>query len=230
MIGKVIQNFEITAKLGEGGMGEVFVATDTRLDRQVALKFLPPNYSKDPEFKARFEHEAKAAAALNHPNIITVYELGEHEGRNFIVMELIEGETLESKIKSGDISLSNAVDIAQQICDGLGSAHEAGIVHRDIKPANIFIGKNDHVKILDFGLAKSRKATTETKVGTTVGTIQYESPEQSRGENVDLRTDLFSLGVLLYEMVTSHRPFRGEFEDAIRYAIANDLPEPMARY
>jgi len=230
MIGIQIHQFKILEKIGEGGMGEVYLASDTRLERKVALKFLPPNYSADPDFKARFEHEAKATAALNHPNIITVHEMGEHEGRLFIAMELIEGQTLESLISGGDVSLTDSIKITIQICEGLSAAHDAGVVHRDIKPANIFITKDGRAKILDFGLAKSRKATTDTKVGTTVGTVQYESPEQSRGDKVDARSDLFSLGVVLYELVTAQRPFKGEFEDAIKYAIANENPEPMARY
>jgi serine/threonine protein kinase/tetratricopeptide (TPR) repeat protein len=230
MIGTQVHQFKILEKIGEGGMGEVYLAQDTRLERKVALKFLPPNYSADPDFKARFEHEAKATAALNHPNIITVHEMGEHEGRLFIAMELIEGQTLESLISGGDVSLTDAIKTTIQICGGLSAAHDAGVVHRDIKPANIFITKDGRAKILDFGLAKSRKATTDTKVGTTVGTVQYESPEQSRGDKVDARSDLFSLGVVLYELITAQRPFKGEFEDAIKYAIANENPEPLARY
>jgi serine/threonine protein kinase/tetratricopeptide (TPR) repeat protein len=230
MIGQQIQQFKIVEKLGAGGMGEVFVAEDTRLHRKVALKFLPPHYSADPEFKSRFEHEAIAAAALNHPNIITVHDLGEHEGRLYIVLELVEGQSLEALIKSGTLTVAKSVEVILQVCDGLRAAHEAGIVHRDIKPANILIDQSGRVKILDFGLAKSRKATTDTKVGTTVGTIQYESPEQGRGDSVDQRSDLFSVGVLLYEMIAGHLPFAGEFEDAIRYAIANDDPDPLARY
>jgi serine/threonine protein kinase len=230
MIGQQINQFKIVEKLGSGGMGDVYVAEDTNLERKVALKFLPPHYSQDSEFKARFQHEARAAAALNHPNIITVYELGEHEGRMFIVLELVEGKSLEQMIESGDVKLSVAMRIGVQMCEGLGAAHEAGIVHRDIKPANILVDQSGRVKILDFGLAKSRRATAETKVGTTVGTIQYESPEQGRGDTVDQRSDLFSLGVVLYELVTGRRPFGGEFTDAIRYAIANENPEPLARF
>jgi len=159
-----------------------------------------------------------------------VYQIGEHEGRLFIALELVEGETLEQLIARGDLKTPKAVHIVTQISEGLAAAHEAGIVHRDIKPANVLMDKSGRVKILDFGLAKSRRATTETKVGTTVGTIQYESPEQGRGDAVDQRSDLFSLGVVLYEMVTGRRPFVGEFTDAIRYAIANDTPEPLARF
>ena len=230
MIGQTISHYKITAKLGEGGMGEVYVATDLKLDREVALKFLPPHLSADPEFLSRFQHEAKAAAALSHPNIVTVYEFGEHEGRQFMALELVEGQTLEALIKSGDLPLPKCLETAIQICDGLAAAHHAGIIHRDIKPANILVDKSDRVRILDFGLAKSRRATTETRVGTTVGTVQYESPEQSRGEQVDHRSDIFSFGVVLYEMIAGRTPFPGEIVEAIRYAIAHEAPEPLARY
>lgn len=230
MIGKQVHHFKIVSKIGEGGMGEVFLAEDTKLKRKVALKFLPPHISKDAEFKARFEHEATAAAALNHPNIVTVYELGEFEDRQFIAMEFIEGQGLDELIKAGDIKIERATKIALQIIEGLAAAHEAGIVHRDIKPGNIVIDQSGRVKILDFGLAKSRRATTETQAGTTVGTTQYESPEQGRGGNVDQRSDLFSVGVVLYEMIAGRLPFTGEFADAIRYAIANENPDPLARY
>ena len=172
MIGQQIHQFKILEKLGQGGMGEVYLAEDTRLDRKVALKFLPEHYSADPDFKARFEHEAKATAALNHPNIITVHDLGEHDGRLYIAMEQVDGQTLEQRISAGTMTIPEALGFSKQICDGLNAAHEAGIVHRDIKPANILVNKKGRVKILDFGLAKSRKATTETQVGTTVGTIQ----------------------------------------------------------
>jgi serine/threonine protein kinase/Tfp pilus assembly protein PilF len=226
----MVSHYRIERKLGEGGMGEVFLATDTKLDRKVALKFLPPHFTKDPEFKARFEHEAKAAAALNQPNIVTVHELNEHEDRLFIAMEYVDGESLETLIGGGDLPLERTIDIARQICDGLGEAHQAGIVHRDIKPSNILIDKKGRAKILDFGLAKSRKATTETKVGTTLGTLQYESPEQTLGKPVDARSDLFSVGSVLYEMITGRPPFTGEIEEAIRYSILNEEPEPLARY
>jgi serine/threonine protein kinase/TolA-binding protein len=243
MIGQQVNQFKILEKIGSGGMGEVYLAEDTRLDRKVALKFLPPHYSQDPDFKARFEHEAKATAALNHPNIITVHDLGEHEGRLYIAMEHVQGNTLEALIAKDSLTVDQAISVgqgppgmeqaiklAQQVCEGLRAAHDAGIVHRDIKPANILVTRDGRVKLLDFGLAKSRRATTTTQVGTTVGTIQYESPEQGRGADVDQRSDLFSLGVVLYEMITSQRPFKGEFEDAVRYAIANESSEPLARY
>jgi serine/threonine protein kinase/tetratricopeptide (TPR) repeat protein len=225
-----ILHYNIEKKLGEGGMGEVFLATDTKLDRKVALKSLPPHYTKDPEFKERFQHEAKAAAALNHSTIVTIYDLLEHEGRLFIAMEYIEGDSLENLIKDDGVSLKQAIQITQQILEGLNQAHQAGIVHRDIKPSNVVVTTDGRAKILDFGLAKSRKATTHTKTGTTLGTLQYESPEQVAGEQVDHRSDLFSVGSVLYEMVTGRTPFAGEFEDAIRYSILNEEPEPLARY
>jgi serine/threonine protein kinase/tetratricopeptide (TPR) repeat protein len=230
MIGSQILHYRVLEKLGEGGMGEVFLAEDTKLDRKVALKFLPYHFSKDPDFKARFEHEAKAAAALNHPNIVTVFELNEYEGRLFIAMEYVEGKSLEQLIAAGDLPLEQTVDIARQICDGLGKAHAAGIIHRDIKPSNILIDTDGRARILDFGLAKSHKATTETKTGTTLGTLQYESPEQCVGKPVDARSDLFSVGCVLYEMIAGRPPFTGEAEEAIRYSILNEEPEPLARY
>ena len=230
MIGARIHDYTIVDKLGAGGMGEVFVAHDARLDRKVAVKFLPVHLSTDAEFKARFEHEARAVAALKHPNIVTVHQMGEHEGRLFMVLELVEGESLEVLIREGVAEVSRIVDIVAQIADGLVAAHKAGIVHRDIKPANILIDTEGRVRVLDFGLAKSRRATTETMVGTTVGTVYYESPEQSAGRNVDARSDLFSLGIVFYELVTGRRPFEGAFVDAVRYAIGHEAPEPLSRY
>lgn len=230
MIGQSVAQYKIIEKLGAGGMGEVFLAEDTRLGRRAALKFLPVGLNTDAEFKARFEHEAKATAALNHPNIVTVYDLGEHDGALFIAMERVEGQSLQTLIKSGSLTLKQSIDIASQITKGLSAAHKAGVVHRDIKPANIMMTTDGLTKILDFGLAKSHRATTETKVGSTVGTVQYESPEQSRGEEVDSRSDLFSLGVVLFEMVTGALPFDGEYEAAIRYAITNEKPRPLSRY
>lgn len=230
MIGKTIGQYKITAKLGAGGMGEVFLAEDTKLQRKVALKFLPEKFSADPDFKSRFEHEARAVAALDHPNIVTVYELGEHDGRLFIAMQHISGSTLAELIDRDALSVRKALDLATQICEGLSAAHSAGIVHRDIKPANILVDESGRARILDFGLAKSRKATTETKIGSTLGTLQYESPEQSRGEQVDRRSDLFSFGVVFYEMITGKLPFVGDYDEAIRYAISHEAAEPLARY
>ncbi len=230
MIGHSIAHYKILEKLGAGGMGEVFLAEDTKLERKVALKFLPPHFSADSEFKSRFEHEAKATAALDHPNIVTIYELGEHEGRLYIAMQHVEGQTLAQRISAQSLGISDALDIAGQLCEGLASAHGAGIVHRDIKPANILIDPTGRVRILDFGLAKSHRATTETKIGSTLGTVQYESPEQSRGEEVDQRSDLFSVGVVLYEMITGKLPFLGDYDEAIRYSISHEAPEPIARF
>lgn len=230
MIGELIQQYKILEKLGAGGMGEVYLALDTKLDRKVALKFLPPRISSDPEFKSRFEHEAKATAALNHANIVTVHDLGEHEDRLYIVMEHLTGQSLQDIIDSDQLTSKETLDYAAQICEGLVAAHKAGVIHRDIKPANIIVTKEGRAKILDFGLAKSNRATTETKVGSTLGTVQYEAPEQSRGEESDARSDIFSLGVVFYEMITGKLPFAGEYEAAIRYAISHETPEPLARF
>lgn len=230
MIGQTIAQYKILEKLGAGGMGEVFLAEDANLHRKVALKFLPDKLNSDPEFKSRFEHEARAAAALNHPNIITVYDLGEHDGRMYIAMEHVTGKTLGDLIEANQLDVSKSIELAIQICDGLGAAHEAGIVHRDIKPANIIVDDRGRARILDFGLAKSHRATTETKIGSTVGTVQYESPEQSRGEPVDSRSDLFSFGAVLYEMLTGKLPFPGDYDAAVRYSISHEPIEPLARY
>ncbi|MBN4072336.1 protein kinase [bacterium AH-315-F03] len=230
MIGEMIQQYKILEKIGAGGMGEVFLAQDTKLDRKVALKFLPEKFSADPEFKSRFEHEAKATAALNHPNIVTVYDFGEHEGSLFIAMEHVDGQSLQALIASGSLKLHDTLDIAKQIIEGLAAAHKAGVVHRDVKPANIMMTEDGRAKLLDFGLAKSQKATLETKVGATLGTVQYESPEQSRGESVDRRSDLFSLGVVIYEMATGALPFEGEYDAQIRYAISHEQAKPVSRY
>jgi non-specific serine/threonine protein kinase len=230
MIGQTLSHYRILEQIGAGGMGQVYLAEDLQLERKVALKFLPPDFTRDPEFKARFEHEAKATAALNHPNIVTVYELAEHEGQLFIAMEHVDGRSLEELIERGDLTLGRSVEIACQICEGLSKAHQAGIVHRDIKPSNILIDADGRAKILDFGLAKSKKASTLTKTGTTLGTLRYESPEQATGQPVDARSDLFSVGAVLYEMITGRSPFAGEMEEAVRYAVVHETPEPLARY
>lgn len=230
MLGRKIDRYTIVEKLGAGGMGEVYLAEDETLHRKVALKFLPDRLSGDPDFRARFEHEARAVAALDHPNIVTVHELGEHEGRLYIAMQHVPGRTLAELIDSGELRLRGALNLAIQICEGLAAAHKAGIIHRDIKPANILVDESRRARILDFGLAKSEKATTETRAGSTLGTVQYESPEQSRGEQVDQRSDLFSFGAVLYEMITGKLPFPGEFDEAIRYSISHEAAEPLARY
>jgi len=228
MVGSVISHYEILAKIGEGGMGVVYKARDTRLDRYVALKFLPPELTKDPAVKTRFILEAKAASALQHNNICTIHEIDEtREGQMFICMDYYDGETLNRKIERGPLKIENIIKIAVQIAQGLAKAHEKGIVHRDIKAANVLMTDDDVVKILDFGLAKLQGYTKMTKIGSTVGTAPYISPEQAKGEEVDHPTDVWSLGVVLYEMVTGQLPFKGEYEQAILYQITNVTPEPI---
>jgi serine/threonine protein kinase/tetratricopeptide (TPR) repeat protein len=227
MIGKTISHYKILEKLGEGGMGVVYKAEDTKLKRTVALKFLPNELTRDEEAKRRFIQEAQAASALDHSNICTIFEVNEtREGQSYIVMAYYEGETLKDKIKDKKQKIKNAVDITIQIAQGLAEAHENGVVHRDIKPANILLTKKSDVKILDFGLAKLSGQTRITKTGTTVGTIAYMSPEQLRSEVIDHRTDIWSLGVVLYEMVTGQLPFKGEYEQAMIYSILNETFPP----
>jgi serine/threonine protein kinase/Tfp pilus assembly protein PilF len=227
MIGTIISHYKILEKLGGGGMGVVYKAQDTRLDRPVALKFLPPDLTRDPEAKARFIHEAKAASALQHANICTIHDIEEHDGQLFIVMDCYEGETLKNRIDRGPLKIEEALDVAVQIAQGLQKAHEKGIVHRDIKPANILITTDDVAKIVDFGLAKLTGRSVLTKSGTTVGTAAYMSPEQARGEQVDQRTDIWSLGVVMYEMVTGRLPFPAEYAEAIVYRILHEEPEAI---
>jgi non-specific serine/threonine protein kinase len=230
MIGKSVSHYKIVEKLGEGGMGEVYLAEDTKLNRQVALKFLPSQLALDKTFKERFKREAQASAALNHPNIITVHEVSEHEGRPFIAMEYVEGQSLKEVIAGKDLSIEEILNIAIQISDGLAKAHQAGIVHRDIKPHNIMIDKDGRARICDFGLAKAKRDAMLTQTGTTLGTVAYMSPEQARGHEVDQRSDIFSLGVILYEMFTRQLPFKGEHEAAIFHSIINEHPQPLARF
>jgi serine/threonine protein kinase len=235
MIGKTILHYKILEKIGEGGMGVVYKAEDTKLKRTVALKFLPQDLSRDDESKERFIHEAQAASALDHNNICTIYEIDETkpapgepgDGQMFIAMACYDGETLKKKIEGGPQKLEDAIDISLQISEGLSQAHEKDIVHRDLKPANVMLTKDGVVKILDFGLAKLRGQTKLTKVGTTLGTAPYMSPEQARGEEVDNRTDVFSLGVLLYEMLSGQLPFKGDYHEAIIYSILNEDQEPI---
>jgi serine/threonine protein kinase/Tfp pilus assembly protein PilF len=228
MIGKTISHYKILEKLGEGGMGVVYKAEDLKLKRTVALKFLPPELTRDPEAKERFIQEAQAASALDHPNICTIHEIDETEdGQMFIVMACYEGETLKKKVISNQLSVDSAIDFAIQIAQGLAKAHEHGITHRDIKPANVMITKDGVVKILDFGLAKLAGQTGLTRAGTTLGTVAYMSPEQAQGEVVDQRTDIWSLGVVLYEMLTGQLPFKGEYEQAVIYSILNEIPESI---
>jgi serine/threonine-protein kinase len=226
MIGQTISHYKILEKLGEGGMGVVYKAEDTKLKRTVALKFLPPSVS-DATAKKRFVQEAQAASSLEHPNICSIHQIDETpDGRMFIVMPCYEGETLQAKIERGPIKLEEGVDIAIQASSGLSKAHERGIVHRDIKPGNIFITSDGLVKIVDFGLAKLGGRTKLTRTGTTPGTVIYMSPEQLKGEDVDQRSDIWALGVVLYEMITGETPFRGDFEQAMVYSIMNEEPRP----
>jgi len=228
MIGKTISHYKILDKIGEGGMGVVYKAEDTKLKRTVALKFLPPEFSRNAEAKERFIHEAQAASALDHPNICTIYEINStDENQMFIAMAYYEGETLKEKIERKPIDIDESINIGKQIAQGLEKAHDKGIIHRDIKPANIFITNDGLVKILDFGLAKLSGHTKLTKIGSTMGTISYMSPEQAQGLGVDHRTDIWSLGVVLYEMVAGQLPFKGEFEQAVIYSIMNEDPEQI---
>jgi serine/threonine protein kinase/Flp pilus assembly protein TadD len=227
MIGQTISHYKILEKLGEGGMGIVYKAEDTKLKRTVALKFLPPEFTRDKDAKERFFVEAQAAAALEHQNICNIYEIEEAEDQIFIVMSYVEGQNLKEKIESGPLQIKESLKIAIQIAEGLQEAHEKGIVHRDIKSANIMITEKGQVKIMDFGLAKLKGKSKLTKAGTTVGTAAYMSPEQSMGKKVDHRTDIWSLGVVLYEMVTGQLPFKGDYEQAVVYSILNEEPEPV---
>ena len=201
MIGQIISHYRIIEQLGCGGMGVVYKAEDTRLNRIIALKFLPPELTRDKEAKQRFIHEAQAASSLQHHNICTIHDIDETEdGQMFICMDSYEGETLKEKITKGPLKIDETINIAIQLAEGLQCAHDHGIIHRDIKPANIFITKAGEVKILDFGLAKLTGRSIITKMGSTVGTVDYMSPEQTRGENIDHRTDIWSFGIVLYEM------------------------------
>ena len=228
MIGRTISHYKILEKLGEGGMGVVYKAEDTKLMRTVALKFLPEELTRDAEAKTRFLHEARAASSLDHQNICNIHEVDETEdGRVFISMACYEGETLKEKIGSGPLNLNEAIRIAMQIASGLQEAHEKGIVHRDIKPDNVMLTPKGLTKVMDFGIARSAGGTTITREGSTLGTTAYMSPEQARGERVDHRSDIWSLGVVLYEMITGTLPFKGDHEPAIVYSVMNEEAEPV---
>ena len=230
MINKTISHYRILEKLGEGGMGIVYKAQDTKLDRIVALKFLPKHLLCDQEAKTRFEHEAKTASSLNHPNITTIHEIDEFEGECFISMEYVEGKSVKELIKGKPLSIKEILNISIQIAEGLNTAHKKGIVHRDIKSDNIMLTNEGLVKIMDFGLAKLKGATKLTTMGLTLGTLAYMSPEQVQGIELDQRSDMFSFGVVLYEMITGQLPFKGEHEAAVIYSILNEAPEPLERY
>jgi serine/threonine protein kinase/Flp pilus assembly protein TadD len=245
MIGQTVSHYHITAKLGSGGMGVVYEAEDTKLGRHVALKFLPAEMAKDAAALERFQREARAASALNHPGICTVHEIDQHEGQHFIAMELLEGETLAERIRKGPFEIGPLLDLGVQLADALESAHAKGIVHRDLKPANIFVNTRGQAKILDFGLAKIERARPAggdhseaptaiqpnelTTAGSTMGTVSYMSPEQARGQLTDARTDLFSLGTVLYQMATGVLPFQGETSAVVFDAILNREPPPPAQ-
>ena len=224
---RVIAHYRLLEKLGEGGMGVVYKALDTKLNRPVALKFLAPRLTQDPDAKRRFRREARAAAAVDHPNICTVHEINEVDGQIFIAMAYIEGPSLDKKITAGPLPLDEALDIAVQTAQGLQAAHEKGVVHRDIKSANILLTTRGQVKIVDFGLAQLADPERLTKTGTTLGTPAYMSPEQARWEELDRRTDIWSLGVVLYEMVRGQLPFQGEVERAMMHSILHADPEPL---
>ncbi len=229
MIGQTISHYKITEKLGEGGMGVVYKATDTELNRPVALKFLAPHPLQDEEGRKRFRREAQAAAALDHPNICTVYEIGQADDQSFIAMAFLEGRPLSKKIGDGPLKLPEALSIAIQMAEGLEAAHEKGIVHRDIKPDNVMLMKGSRglVKLMDFGLAQLAESSKLTREGTTLGTPIYMSPEQALGEPTDSRSDVWGLGVVLYEMVAGRPPFQGEVDQAVIYAIVNEQHGPL---
>jgi tRNA A-37 threonylcarbamoyl transferase component Bud32/dienelactone hydrolase len=223
----IASKYKIVEEIGQGGMGIVYKAEDLRLKRHIALKFLPPHLMDSPELKERFLIEAQAAAALNHPNICVIHEVGESEERPYIAMEYVDGETLRDKLRAGPLKPQEALDIAIQITSGLGEAHRKGIIHRDIKSANIMVTDKGQAKVMDFGLAKLRGGSSLTKSQTTLGTVAYMSPEQAQGEDVDSRTDLWSLGVVLYEMLTGELPFKGDRDVSVIYSIVHAEPRSL---
>ena len=229
MIGQTVSHFKILEKIGQGGMGTVYKAQDLLLDRFTVLKFLLPYLGQNEEAKQRFVREAKAASALDHQNVCTIYEIGEVDsGQTFISMAYYEGETLKEKIALGGLPFEKITDFTRQVASGLAAAHERGITHRDIKPANVIVTNEGVVKILDFGLAKLTAAPDLTSPGTILGSSAYMSPEQLSGENVDKRSDIWSLGVVLYEMIAGHRPFRAQYDQALTYEILNEEPKPVS--
>ena len=243
MIGTLISYYQVLEKLGAGGMGVVYKAQDTRLGRFVALKFLPDDFADDPQLRERFQREARAASALNHPNICTIYDIGEADGRVFMAMEFLDGVTLKDTIAATPMEFDRLIAIGSQVLDGLEAAHAQGIIHRDIKPANFFITVGGRAKILDFGLAKIATANQvrtgdeetvadgagQTTAGVTLGTMPYMSPEQALGKPLDTRTDLFSLGVTLYEMATGQMPFCGDTTGVLFLSIIQEAPAPVTQ-
>src|SRR5258708_4230834 len=242
---KSISRYRILEKLGAGGMGEVYLDEDTKLGRKVALKLLSEELTQNRDRLSRFDQEAYAASALNHPNILTIYEMGDEGGRHYIVAEFVDGVTLRKRLRASPMELAEVLDIAIQIADALEEAHAAGIIHRDIKPENVMIRRSGHVKVLDFGLAKLTerqfsaeeadgeavtRALVQTDAGVVMGTSQYMSPEQARGKPVDVRTDIWSLGVVLYEMAAGRAPFFGDTKTDVIVAIARSEPPPIARF
>ena len=243
LVGRTIGHYKISESIGKGGMGEVYLATDITAGRKAALKLLPMHFTGDAERMKRFQQEARAVAGLNHPNILTIYEVGADSSLRYIASELIEGETLRQRLGRESMQLSEAVEIAIQVAGALAAAHEAGVVHRDVKPENIMLRPDGYVKVLDFGIAKLAEQEVpvtmaeeealllvETNLGSILGTVRYMSPEQARGAHVDRRTDIWSLGVVLYEMVTGHVPFTGDTPGEVMSSILEREPPPLTNY
>src|SRR5438309_4903905 len=243
LVGRTIGHYKISKRIGTGGMGDVYLATDMTAGRKAALKLLPMRFTADAERLKRFQQEAHAVVGLNHPNILTVYEIGEDHSTHYIASELIEGETLRQRLMRGRMQLSEAIDVAIQVASALAAAHDTGIVHRDIKPENIMRRPDGYVKVLDFGIAKLAEQEApatlptdeallpvETNQGSILGTVRYMSPEQARGAPVDKRTDIWSLGVVLYEMVTGHAPFTGDAPKEVMTSILGTEPPPLTSY
>jgi serine/threonine protein kinase len=238
MIGRTLSHYRILQKLGSGGMGDVYLARDTELDRDIALKVLPPDLAASEERRARFKREAKAVAALNHPHIVTVHSVEEADGVHFITMELVRGKTLSEVIPKKGLSLAKFLEIANPLADAVSAAHEKGVLHRDLKPDNLMLGDDGRLKILDFGLAKLKPEAgiggmtdlptkSRTEEGRIVGTVAYMSPEQAEGKTLDTRSDIFSLGIVLYEMATGERPFQGETAASVLSSILKDTPKSV---
>src|SRR6184192_3570293 len=244
LVDRTIGHYKISKRIGSGGMGEVYLATDVTAGRQAALKLLPMRFTGDAERLKRFQQEARAVVALNHPNILTVYEIGEDHSTHYIASELIEGETLRQRLARGRMQVGEALDVAVQVASALAAAHEAGIVHRDINPGNIMLRRDGYVKVLDFGIAKLAESAfaeatadgtgsmtlADTNLGSILGTARYMSPEQAYGEHVDQSTDIWSLGVVLYEMVTGHVPFTGDTPQDVMSSILEKEPRPLTEY